>query len=235
MLTDTVAQNEPQCGCGRPRKKVYLAFAEKYIYSKWCEGCEVKANVEADKAKKAESREIIRRAIVREIDPIYYKASLKDFPEPMQQYITSKPASKGLMIWGRVGTGKTHMAAALVKHAIVTGNRVKSIRFKDMILEIRASFDNQHTEEAIYRKFSNCDLLCIDDIGTFRSKKVESDFTRDCLLQVIDKRMRRKLPTIITTNLSPEDVWGAFGERLASRFATFMIIKLEGKDKRLSK
>jgi len=226
---------DPLCDCGNPRVKVFVEFANKFIHSRWCVECEAKEAVKAVAQEQQEERNVIIRAIKREIEPVYHKSTLKDFNEQMRTMLEDKPAHKGIFVWGKTGTGKSHLASALVKQVLVAGNTAKMVRFKDMVLKIRACYDNNQTEESILRPYINCSFLSIEDIGTIKSGKIESDFCQDTLLTVIDARIEREKPTVITTNLSPEDIWSAFGERLASRFSTFLTFKLEGRDRRLDK
>jgi len=235
-MIDVIDKNpSPLCKCGKPRQKVFVKWAGKYIHSKWCPECEYNYENEMAKQEIIHRHESIKKAIKREIEPIYYNSSLDDFSEQIKQVLIDKPADQGVLIWGKTGTGKSHLASALIKEALKAEQRAKMVRFKDMVLSIRASYDNNKTEESILRPFISCHLLSIEDIGTIRSGKVESDFCQDTLLTVIDARLQRNKPTIITTNLSPEDLWNAFGTRLASRFSTFLIFKLDGRDRRLDK
>jgi DNA replication protein DnaC len=224
----------PLCHCGKPRQKVFFKLIDKYVHSTWCDECEKTEAAKAIADEQLEARNVIVRAIKREIEPIYHKATMNDFNQDVRDMLAVKPPEKGSFIWGKTGTGKSHLASALIKQALVAGKRAKMVKFKDMVLQIRASYDDNRTEESILRPYIQCYLLSIEDIGTIRSGKVESDFCQDTLLTVIDARLERKLPTVITTNLSPETIYASFGERLASRFGTFLTFKLEGEDRRLS-
>lgn len=232
MINIVDKNKSPLCCCGKPRKKVFFVHLDKYIHSTWCDDCEIIAGKEAVQRERTEKDNIIRRAIKRELDPLYYKASMSDFSKDIRDLLLDKPDKQGILIWGKTGTGKSHLASAIVKDYLMAGKRAKMVRFKDMVLKIRASYNENHTEESILRPYINCHFLSIEDIGTIRSGRVESDFCKDTLLTVVDARLQKELPTGITTNLSPEAIWKAFGERLASRFSTFLIFKLEGRDRR---
>ena len=71
------------------------------------------------------------------------------------------------------------------------------------------------TEQDVLDKYSKCDLLLLDDLG---SEKV-SDFTIQSLYLVIDRRNRDLRPTIVTTNLSLEEIETQIDARMASRLA----------------
>jgi DNA replication protein DnaC len=75
----------------------------------------------------------------------------------------------------------------------------------------------------------------IDDLGTERS----TPLVQEALYSIIDYRAGHRLPTIITSNFSLDQVtehYGDFGERLASRiFCMGETLILEGKDRRWQK
>ena len=230
ILTKTT---DPMCECGKPRIKFYSHWLKRDVFAKFCVDCEHESETQNVINELNEEKAVIARAIKRELDPLYYKASLDDFNQQLIDGLNEKPEDQGLLIWGKVGTGKSHLASALIKQALMSGQRAKMVRFKDVILRVRASYDENHTEESVLRPYINCQLLSIEDIGTIKSGRIESDFCQDTLLTIIDARVSRKLPTIITTNLSPETILQSFGSRLASRFSTFLTFKLEGRDRRL--
>jgi len=235
-MIDIIDKNpEPLCECGKPRQKVFVEWAGKDIHSKWCVECEKKEAALAIENELREEKEVIARAIKREIEPIYYKASLCDFSDGIRKLVASRRLEQGVFIWGKTGTGKSHLASAMVKEFLMAGHTAKMVRFKDMVLSIRAGYDENKTEVSVLAPYIRCIFLSIEDIGTIKSGKVESDFCKDTLLTVIDSRIQREKPTVITTNLSPEQVWKSFGERIGSRISTFLTFKLEGRDRRLDK
>lgn len=221
------------CQCGKLRLSIYSCWLKRLVFGKWCQECQ---DIESNKlAKQAETEKAfkIRRSIKREIDKAFWGARLTDFNEAIQTAIADKPKKRGIFVWGKTGTGKSHLASAIVKLFLVAGKRAKMVGFEDMLLEVKASYNANHTEESVYWKYISCDFLSIEDLALSSSAKFESAFVQKVLMTVTDARINRELPTMITTNLSPETVWNSFGERLGSRFHTFLTFKLEGQDRRL--
>ena len=81
-------------------------------------------------------------------------------------------------------------------------------------------------------QYYNCDLLIIDDVGT----EMANQFTVSCLYNVINTRLNRKKPTVISTNLTREEFRKRYWDRIASRvFGEFLVLPFLGKDIREQK
>lgn len=75
----------------------------------------------------------------------------------------------------------------------------------------------------------NADLVVWDDLGA----KIASEFELNHLLSLIDGRIALGKSNIYTTNLSPQEITVALGERLSSRVCQYSIdIEFHGADKR---
>lgn len=154
--------------------------------------------------------------------------------------LLSYPGS--ILFTGPTGCGKTHLAIALWRE-LVRENRKGRIRFittPELLLEIRATFgakrpfdswdksDPNQTEEQVIDKYSGVELLILDDLGSEKT----SDFTIQSLYLIIDRRNRELKPTIITTNLSLQEIEENINARIASRLADMTIIKINMPDYR---
>ena len=81
-------------------------------------------------------------------------------------------------------------------------------------------------------KYFDCDLLIIDDLGT----EIITNNTVSYLYNIINTRINKKLPIIISTNLNAKEIKSLYHERITSRlFGEFTIIKFEGSDVRKRK
>jgi DNA replication protein DnaC len=92
----------------------------------------------------------------------------------------------------------------------------------------------QSTEEAAEdpRRYSSCDLLIIDDLGT----EVTNQFTNSCLYTVLNNRINLGRPTVISTNLSGKDLQSRYAERITSRLSgEFTPLRFVGADIRRQK
>ncbi len=109
-----------------------------------------------------------------------------------------KEQGKGLLLYGGVGTGKTFAAACIVNALIDTGKPCLMTNFARVLNTLWSIEEKQ----AYIDSFNKFDLLVLDDLGTER----RSEYAQEQVFNVIDSRYRAKLPLIITTNLSIEEI-----------------------------
>jgi DNA replication protein DnaC len=145
-----------------------------------------------------------------------------------------------LLLWGPVGTGKTHAIAALVRRIIVKaqgGVRVERVAFSTLLRELRECFrpEAERSEMDALRPYLSAEILWLEDLGADQGLGAQStDFAVRTAELLIDGRMEQEKPTFVTSNLSVESLKESFDERIASRLCTFTIIKLVGCDRRKS-
>ena len=152
--------------------------------------------------------------------------------------------SQGLFIYGTRGTGKTHLAAAIIKK--ILKNASEHVKYHDLIprasfvtipgllVDIRSTFNSKggDTEEDVISWASSRDFLIMDDMGAEKT----TDWSMSTLYVIIDKRYSEMMPTIITSNMTVAEVAERVGDRIASRIAGMCkVIELKGKDRRLNK
>ena len=138
---------------------------------------------------------------------------------------------KNLLIRGGTGLGKTHLTVSMAKEIIDRGNDVIYIPSGNLFSEYeREKFRNDNGADT--ERFSDCDLLIIDDLGT----EMITQFTVSCFYTLINTRLNCGKPTVINTNYSLEDLKEKYGERIFSRIlGEYAVITLSGKDVRLAK
>jgi len=159
----------------------------------------------------------------------------------------------GVFISGAVGTGKTFVAATLFlewarrgladevwKQAyVVRGDPMRrrfcaSARFinvPDMLIKVRGDFSRKtksNPEPEVVRHLSRMGLLVLDDLGAEQG----TDWAFSFLYSVVNNRYNAEKPTIITSNLTLPELMKV-DQRLGSRMASYVPVKLEGKDRRL--
>lgn len=145
-----------------------------------------------------------------------------------------------LFITGACGTGKTHKAVSLLKgyadsrpcHEFEHPYKHLPIfiTIPELLMKIRSCFSLDECEETIVRKYSDCSLLVLDDLGVEKT----SDWALQTLYIILNNRYSEQLQTIITSNLTIEEIGEKLGDRIASRIAGMCkIVKLTGKDRRI--
>ena len=102
---------------------------------------------------------------------------------------------QGLLMWGNVGTGKSYAAAAIANYLLEHKVPVVMTSFN----RILGLIDSDRSEEsAISARLSRAKLVIFDDLGAERS----TDYALEKVYNIIDERYRLKLPMILTTNLT---------------------------------
>ncbi len=139
-----------------------------------------------------------------------------------------------LLFVGGTGLGKTHLSTALAKAIIEKGYYV----VYETATNIFSDFENDRFrdryagEEPVSTKYMECDLLIIDDLGT----EVVTNFTVSCLYNLINTRLNKKLPIILSTNLNSQEIKKLYNDRITSRlFGDFAIKFFKGEDIRKAK
>jgi len=103
---------------------------------------------------------------------------------------------KGVMLFGKQGTGKTTKAAGILKGWMMGNNGAAWFRTgADILTEIGATYSTYETEQSVLAKYGKCKVLVIDDLG----KENPTDQALAKLWQVIDMRYGAMLPTVVTT------------------------------------
>lgn len=142
---------------------------------------------------------------------------------------------ENLLLIGKTGTGKTHISTAIARELIHRGYDVIYDSTQNIISDFESDrFKNNYgKEENKSDKYLDCTLLIIDDLGT----EFSNAFTVSALYNLLNTRQNKDLPTIISTNLSPEELARKYEDRIYSRIigSGTKVLPFEGKDKRVTK
>ena len=142
---------------------------------------------------------------------------------------------KNLLLIGNTGTGKTHISTAIAGELIRRGYDVIYDSAQNIISDFEADrFRSGYgREESRSEKYLSCTLLIIDDLGT----EFSNAFTVSTLYNLLNARQNAELPTIISTNLSGEELQRKYEDRIYSRIigSTTTILPFDGKDKRVTR
>ena len=140
----------------------------------------------------------------------------KDFCNQLIGYVDNfnKKLSGNLILLGREGTGKTHLACAMLKLLWRKGIRVRYINSFDLCSIFVENWKNTNFfEKNEIDNFASYDLLIIDEYGLYDQKEHYKNYVDKVLL----KRYDTQKPTIIISNLLKEQFITNIGFRLWSR------------------
>ncbi len=126
---------------------------------------------------------------------------------------------RGLYFFGNPGSGKTMLACLILNELILQYQvGVKYIKItRDFFNRIRATFNVESSDygrgDSFFNAVANVDVLVIDDFGV----QADSDWEQRTLYDLIDARYEYERPTIITSNIAPQDLESTFKNRIFSR------------------
>lgn len=143
-------------------------------------------------------------------------------------------ASENLLLIGPTGTGKTHISTAIAGALIHNGYDVIYDSTQNIISDFEADrFRSGYgSYESRSEKYLECRLLIIDDLGT----EFTNQFTVSTLYNLLNTRQNKGLPTVISTNLSPEELAKKYEDRIYSRIigSGCRVLAFYGKDRRIN-
>ncbi len=116
----------------------------------------------------------------------------------------AKDPQDWLMFTGGYGVGKTHLAAAIANYHAMRGYPAMFVVVPDLLDHLRAAFspDARTSFDQRFEEVRTAALLVLDDLGT----ESATPWAREKLYQIINHRYVAKLPTVITTSVSPDDL-----------------------------
>ena len=141
--------------------------------------------------------------------------------------------SGNLLFSGETGLGKTFLSACIARAVAENGHSVVYETAGHLFAALeRAKFGGSEEERQAVEKYTACDLLIVDDLGT----EMPGQFVTSSLYSLINDRILSGKSTVISTNLNTEDLSKRYSPQIASRLrGNYVRVPFLGDDIRTKK
>ena len=120
-----------------------------------------------------------------------------------------------LVFMGVTGCGKTHLASAVVNYRYEQGKPALFVVVPDFLDHLRSAFnpESKVSYDRLFESVKTAPLLVLDDFG----EQSTNPWVKEKLYQLINYRYNSRLPTVITTRLSLDEIMSEVDSSISSR------------------
>ena len=214
-------------------QSIAFKFGARVMHWSICPECSKLQKMEEDAAKDRKEADDRQRRIESRLNqsgiPLRYRT--KDFAsfiadtdekenalsiamEFAQNFTAHKACGTVAVFSGLPGTGKSHLAIAIAQQ-IMSGHTALYTSAIDAVRMIRDTWDRKsaQTETQVLKMLASIDLLILDEVGVQYGTEAE----QVSLFDIIDKRYRDLMPTILLTNQNKTGLKQFLGDRSFDR------------------
>jgi len=134
----------------------------------------------------------------------------------------------GIFMMGATGLGKTHLSLAIANRVIERGYSA----IYGSVPELLRMLNNEQfgrSDKDTMSLLMGCELLILDDLGAENI----TDYSLSLLYEIINARVNRSIPMIVSTNLGTKELKTRYNDRICSRLLCMDILEFVGSDNRM--
>ncbi len=137
-----------------------------------------------------------------------------------------------LLLLGGAGLGKTHLSLAIANEVLKNSHSVIYMSVQNLINKLSAETFSYSGSTEVSDSVLDCDLLIIDDLGS----EMSTSFSQASIYNIINTRIMRSKPTVISTNLTLDEIERQYTARVSSRIiGNYTMLQFLGTDIRQQK
>ena len=192
--------------CGKPIEVIIKTDTEKI--TKPCM-CDCKRNQLVQERLEEERRDLERRKDRCFLGSERLKEATFETSESIKEHTLARSYAesfeamqrkgKGLLFYGRVGSGKSHTAACIANRVLEQGKKVLMVNIPELVRLTQKESAEKFDTIGNLRKY---DLIILDDFGVER----KTEYMQEKVFAIVDGCYRAKRSMIVTTNLTGEDL-----------------------------
>ncbi|MBT9167754.1 MAG: DNA replication protein DnaC [Syntrophomonadaceae bacterium] len=217
-------------------EKGYLQLVNGHEYWITCE-CYKQAQEKKQLLDLFKSARVPKRYMHKTLDNFNQSRQPKAF-NIVETYLKNWDAIRhnggGLIFVGDVGSGKTHLAFALLGEILKKGAKGLAATVPDLMDDLRPKKgETTDKQESQIETLKKIDFVVLDDLGAQRN----TEWVTERLFIIINARYNNMLPTIITSNETLESLEKLLGwKRIVDRIVEMnSIVLMDGESYRLEK
>lgn len=134
---------------------------------------------------------------------------------------------KGILMMGPTGLGKTHLSLSIANRVIERGYSA----IYGSVPELLRMLNNEQfgrSDKDTMSLLTGCELLILDDLGAENN----SDYSVSLLYEIINARVNRSIPMIVSTNFEGTELKTRYNDRICSRLLDMKMMLFVGSDNR---